>query len=68
MQDFPYLARFALGWVTSHPYTVAGVVFALVALTWLLNRRSKIDRENERVVKNLVEGSRGKYNDLRPLR
>jgi hypothetical protein len=45
----------------------AGFV-ALVVVTWLLNRKNAIDREADRVVKNLVEGSREKYKDVRPLR
>jgi hypothetical protein len=39
-----------------------------LVVTWLLNRKSQIDRDAERVVKNLVESSKEKYKDTRPLR
>jgi hypothetical protein len=43
-------------------------VIAFFVLTWLLNRKSAMDRDAERVVKSLVESSRDKYKDVRPLR
>ena len=62
------LASFLVFWVQNHPLPVAGAVAAVVVLTWLLNRKSRMDREADRVVKQLVEGSREKYKDVRPLR
>ena len=62
------MASFLVFWVQSHPLPVVGVVVAFLALTWLLNRKSRMDRDAERVVKQLVEGSREKYKDVRPLR
>jgi len=62
------LFAFLVFWVQNHPVPVIAAVVALVVLTWLLNRKSTIDREAERVVKSLVEGSREKYKDVRPLR
>ncbi len=62
------LASFLVFWVQNHPLPVVGVVVAFIALTWLLNRKSRMDRDAERVVKQLVEGSREKYKDVRPLR
>ena len=62
------LASFLVFWVQNHPLPVIGAVVAFLVLTWLLNRKSRVDREAERVVKQLVEGSREKYKDVRPLR
>ena len=62
------LLSFLVFWVQRHPLPVAGAVAAVLALTWLLNRKSKMDRDADRVVKQLVEGSREKYKDVRPLR
>ena len=64
MSDILYFVYF---WATHHPIAVAIGVVSFVVLTWLLNRKSALDRENERVVKTLVEGARDKYKDLRPL-
>jgi len=61
------LFAFLVFWVQNHPVPVIAAVVAFVVLTWLLNRKSTIDREADRVVKSLVEGSREKYKDLRPL-
>ncbi|MET0152975.1 MAG: hypothetical protein ABW298_10265 [Candidatus Binatia bacterium] len=62
------LVSYLVFWVQNHPLAVVGAVAAFVVLTWLLNRKSRMDREAERVVKQLVEGSREKYKDVRPLR
>ena len=62
------LLSFLVFWVQQHPLPVGGAVAAVLALTWLLNRKSKMDRDADRVVKQLVEGSREKYKDVRPLR
>ena len=62
------LFTFLAFWVQNHPVPMIAAVVALVVLTWLLNRKSTIDREADRVVKSLVEGSREKYKDVRPLR
>jgi hypothetical protein len=53
--------------MTHHPIAVAVAVACFAIVTWLLNRKSALDRENDRVVKNLVEGARDKYKDVRPL-
>ncbi len=62
------LASFLVFWVQNHPVPVAGAIVGFLVLTWLLNRKSRMDRDAERVVKQLVEGSREKYKDVRPLR
>jgi hypothetical protein len=62
------LFAFLVFWVQNHPVPVIAAVVAFVVLTWLLNRKSTIDREADRVVKSLVDGSREKYKDVRPLR
>jgi hypothetical protein len=62
------LFAFLVFWVQNHPVPVIAAVVAFVVLTWLLNRKSIIDREADRVVKSLVDGSREKYKDVRPLR
>jgi hypothetical protein len=62
------LLSFLVFWVQRHPLPVVGAVATVLALTWLLNRKSQIDRDADRVVKQLVEGSREKYKDVRPLR
>jgi hypothetical protein len=64
MSDILYFAYF---WMTHHPIAVAVAVACFAIVTWLLNRKSALDRENDRVVKNLVEGARDKYKDVRPL-
>ena len=62
------LVDYVVFWVTHHPIPVVAALVCLVVLTWLLNRKSPLDRENERVVKNLVESAKDKYRDTRPLR
>ena len=62
------LFAFLVFWVQNHPVPVIAALVAFVVLTWLLNRKSTIDREADRVVKSLVDGSREKYKDVRPLR
>jgi len=61
------LIEFVVFWVKLHPVPVIAALVAFVVLTWLLNRKSTLDREADRVVKNLVESSRDKYKDVRPL-
>jgi len=61
------LIRFAIFWVKQHLEIVLGLLVAFGAASWLLNRKSARDREAERVIRNLVEGSRDKYKDTRPL-
>jgi type II secretory pathway component PulF len=65
MTDILYFVYF---WTTHHPIAVAVTVAVFIVLTWLLNRKSTLDRENDRVVKNLVNGAKDKYKDVRPLR
>ena len=60
--------NFVVFWVQRHPIPVAAGVVCIFVLTWLLNRKSSLDRENDRIVKNLVESSKDKYKDTRPLR
>lgn len=62
------LVEFLIYWAKHHPVPVAAVVIGFFVLTWLLNRKSAMDRDADRVVRNLVEGSRDKYKDVRPLR
>lgn len=62
------LVRFLIFWAQRHPVPIAVAVVAFLVIAWLLNRKSKLDREADRVVKNLVETSRDKYKDVRPLR
>ena len=61
------IVEFLIFWAQRHPIPVVAGVVGFVVLTWLLNRKSPLDRENDRVVKNLVEGSKDKYKDTRPL-
>jgi hypothetical protein len=62
------LLTYLVFWVQHHPLPAVGGVATVFGLTWLLNRKSRIDRDADRVVKQLVEGSREKYKDVRPLR
>jgi len=62
------LVAFLIFWVEHHPIPVIAAVVTFLVVTWLLNRKSQIDRDAERVVKNLVESSKDKYKDTRPLR
>jgi hypothetical protein len=62
------LLSFLVFWVQRHPLPVVGAIAGVIALTWLLNRKSRINRDADRVVKQLVEGAREKYKDVRPLR
>jgi hypothetical protein len=62
------LVEFLIYWAKHHPVPVAAAFIGFLVLTWLLNRKSAMDRDAERVVRNLVEGSRDKYKDVRPLR
>lgn len=62
------LVNFAIFWATHHPVIVATAVVAFFAITWLLNRKSATELEADRVVRNLVESSKDKYKDVRPLR
>jgi hypothetical protein len=65
MQD---VLTFLAFWAKHHPFTIGAVVVGFFVVTWLLNRKSAADREAERVVKGLVEASKDKYKDVRPLR
>ncbi|MGH7897578.1 MAG: hypothetical protein ACREQQ_06475 [Candidatus Binatia bacterium] len=62
------LIRFAIFWVKQHPGVIVGALVAFLALHWLLNRKSARKREAERVIQSLVDRSREKYKDVRPLR
>jgi hypothetical protein len=62
------LIEFLIFWAKHHPVPIVAGVVAFFVLTWLLNRKSAMDRDADRVVKNLVETSRDKYKDVRPLR
>lgn len=62
------LVTFLAFWAKNHLVVVVGAVLAFFVVTWLLNRRSAADREADRVVKGLVEASKDKYKDVRPLR
>ena len=71
MRDLEHQFEPPMRWLISRythvPLAAASVVVLVVVITWLLNRKSALDRENDRVVKTLVEGARDKYKDLRPL-
>ncbi len=62
------IVNFVIFWAQRHPVPVIAGVIGLLVLTWMLNRKSALDRENERVIKSLVDGSKEKYKDGRPLR
>jgi len=62
------LIAFLVFWIKNHPIPVVAVFVTFVVLTWTLNRKSRLDRDAERIVKNLVETSKDKYKDVRPLR
>ncbi|MGH7857407.1 MAG: hypothetical protein ACREQY_08755 [Candidatus Binatia bacterium] len=68
MENFAYVIRYVFHWALENPLQVVGVVLVLLALQWLLNRKTKLEKESDRVVKGLTEGAKGKYDDLRPLR
>lgn len=68
MDDLVWLGRFAIQWVRDNPVLAGGAALGLVVLWWLLNRKGQLTRDSDRVVKNLTDSSRGKYDDLRPLR
>lgn len=61
------LVRFMIFWAQHHPVPIAVAVGAFFVVAWLLNRKSKLAKEADRVVKNLVESSKDKYKDVRPL-
>jgi hypothetical protein len=62
------LIAFLIFWMKHHPIPIVAVLVVFLVLTWLLNRKSRMDRDAERVIKNLVESSKDKYKDLRSLR
>jgi len=62
------LIAFLIFWMKNHPIPVGVVVVLFFVMTWMLNRKSQLDRDADRVVKNLVDGSKEKYKDVRPLR
>ena len=62
------LIAFLVFWMKNHPIPIGIVFVTFVVLTWALNRKSRLDRDAERIVKNLVESSKDKYRDTRPLR
>lgn len=62
------LVRFLIFWVRLHPYPLIAAAVAFLVLAWLLNRKSRLTQDNDRVVRNLVEASKDKYKDTRPLR
>ena len=68
MEDLIYLARWATQWVLAHPAIPVGVVVALVALRWALNRKGRLVRDAHRDIARLKAKGKGKYDDLRPLR
>jgi len=55
-------------WAKQHPIAIGVVIVGFFVATWLLNRKSAADREADRVVKGLIDGSKDKYKDVRPLR
>ena len=61
--------RFLFEWSleSEHLLLIAVALFIFLLLHHLLNYKSPERREHERVVRNLVEGSVGKYSSLRPL-
>jgi len=62
------LVNFVIFWAQRHPIPIVVGIVGFLVLWWMLNRKSPLDRENDRVVKNLVDGAKGKYKDVRPLR
>ncbi len=68
MDDLFWLVRFLLHWSRENPLSVAGFVLAYVMARWLLNRKTSLFADSERVVTRLTEESKGKYKDLRPIR
>ena len=67
LEAFGSMAAIAIDWVTQNPWLAAGAVVGLVGLRWLLNRRSGLERESERVIRGITRAEKGKYDDLRPL-
>jgi hypothetical protein len=68
MDDLIFVSRFAYHWALQHPIEVAVAIVAFLGVRWLLNRKSAAQREHERIIRGLEEGSRDKYKDPRPLR
>lgn len=62
------LVQFLIFWVQRHPYPVIALGVAFLLAGWLLNRKSALAKDADRVVRNLVETSKDKYKDVRPLR
>jgi hypothetical protein len=54
-------------WAEHNPLIIAVAVVVFLVATWLLNRKTSMEREADRVVKGLVDGAKDKYKDLRPL-
>lgn len=67
LEDFQYMAGLVIDWVRENPLLAAGAVVGVIALRWLLNRQTRLERESNRVLKDLTESEKGKYDDLRPL-
>ncbi len=51
----------------SHPAAVAGAVIGLVVLRYVLNRKSRLQREADEQLQTLRREGKGKYDELRPL-
>ncbi len=62
------VVNFLIFWAKNHPIVILAALVAFLVVSRLLNRKSAADREAERVVKNLVESSKDKYKETRPLR
>jgi hypothetical protein len=58
MEDLAYVVRFALHWSLEHPLRVAAVIAGLLGLQWLLNRKTRLERDAERIVRELTRRKR----------
>jgi polysaccharide pyruvyl transferase WcaK-like protein len=68
MDNLIWLGQFLLQWVKENPFSTVGFVAVYAMARWLLNRKSALTIESERVIAQLQEESKGKYDSLRPLR
>jgi hypothetical protein len=55
-------------YLRDHPSTAVGVVLAAVAIYWLLNRKSRLQREADKRLEEIRAERGDPYNKMRPLR
>jgi hypothetical protein len=68
VNDVVWLGRFLVYWVERHMWIVGGAVAGVLLVYWLLNRKGRVARDSDRMIRHLTDRSRGRYSDLRPPR